>query len=310
VSLRELVVLGTAAQVPTRARNHVGFVLRWDAEGFLFDPGEATQQQMARAGVSAADVHHVCITHLHGDHCLGLPGVLARFSLDRVAHPVQLHYPASGEAYIERLRRAAVYDDVADVRPRPVRSDGVVDATERWTLSARRLDHSVEAFGYRLEEPGGRTFLPDRLRAMGVRGPAVHELETAGSIRVGGRTVSLEEVSAPRPGQVFALIMDTRVCDAAVELARDADLVVIESTFLDAEHDLADRYQHLTARQAATIAREAGARRLVLAHYSQRHPDERVFLAEAAAIHPDVIAARDLDRIEVPARVRPVGGDR
>lgn len=299
---RELIVLGTAAQVPTRDRNHVGFLLRWDGDAILFDAGEGTQQQLLRAGVAAHDIRHICITHLHGDHCLGLPGVLARLSLDAVSHPVELHHPASGSEYIERLRKAAVYDDRGDVRERPISSDGPVASTSSWTLTARALDHSVETYGYRFEESPSRRFLPDRLEAHGVRGPAVGELEDAGSLRIGGRTVHLDDVSVPQAGHAFALVMDTRVCDAAVELARDVDIVVCESTFLEDEAHLARDYFHLTARQAATIAREAGAKKLVLAHYSQRHPDESEFLREARTIHPDVHAARDLDVVPFPTR--------
>jgi ribonuclease Z len=300
-----LVVLGTASQAPTRTRNHVGFVLRWDAHSFLVDPGEGAQRQMLLAGVSANQIHHVCMTHLHGDHCLGLPGFLGRVSLDQVKHPIELHFPASGGPFVERLRHAAVFDDRGHIVERPIAGDGPVASTADWTLSARRLDHTVEAYGYRLEEPPGHTFLPDRLAALGVEGPMVAELESRGSIDVGGRTVGLDEVSVPRRGQVVAFVLDTRVCDAAVELAADADLVVCESTFVHEESHLADAYGHLTARQAATIAREAGARRLVLAHYSQRHPDESVFLAEALEVHDDVVAARDLDVIEVPPRAAP-----
>lgn len=299
---RQLVVLGTSAQTPTRDRNHVGFVLRWDADTFLVDPGEGTQRQMLRAGVTTNQIDHVCITHLHGDHCLGLPGFLGRVSMDRVKHPIELHYPISGEPYVERMRHAAVYDDRGHIIERPIAGDGQIAATDRWTLSARRLDHSIETYGYRIEEAPGRTFLPDRLDEAGIHGPMVAELEHEGRISVGGRTITVEEVSVPRPGQVVAFVLDTRVCDAAVELATGADLVVFESTFVADEDHLADAYFHLTARQAATIAREAGARRLVLAHYSQRHPDESVFLAEAAEVHPDVVAARDLDVIAVPPR--------
>jgi ribonuclease Z len=296
------VVLGTSAQVPTRDRHHVGFVLRWDADAFLFDAGESVQRQMLIAGISANQIGHVCITHLHGDHCLGLPGFLARLSLDRVKHPVELHFPATGSPYIERLRHAAVFDDHGHVIERPVAGDGPIATTDRWTLTARRLDHTVETYGYRLEEPPGHRFLPDRLREAGVSGPMIGELERTGSVDVGGRTVTLDEVSEPRRGQAVAFVLDTRVCDAAVELAADCDLVVCESTFLHADEHLAREYGHLTARQAGVIAREAGARRLVLAHYSQRHPDETEFLAEAAEVHPDVVAARDLDVIEVPPR--------
>jgi ribonuclease Z len=299
---RELVVLGTSAQTPTRARHHVGFVLRWDDASFLVDAGESAQRQMLLAGVSVNSIQHICITHLHGDHCLGLPGVLGKISLDRVRHPIELHYPASGHDHIQRLRRAAIYDDHGHIVERPIVDDGVIVTAGEWTLSARRLDHSVETFGYRIEEASGHTFLPDRLSDAGIHGPMITELEQRGRIEVGGRTVSLDEVTVPRRGQVVAFVLDTRVCDAAVELAAGADLVVCESTFVSDELHLAKEYRHLTARQAATIAREAGARRLVLAHYSQRHPDESVFLAEAAEVHDDVVAARELDVIAVPPR--------
>ena len=101
--MRELVVLGTASQVPTRTRNHNGYLLLWDGRGLLFDPGEGTQRQMIHAGVSATQVHRICLTHVHGDHCYGLPGVLSRMALDGVTHPVHLHYPASGEDVVRAL---------------------------------------------------------------------------------------------------------------------------------------------------------------------------------------------------------------
>ena len=96
---RELVVLGTASQAPTRRRNHNGYLLRWDGEGLLFDPGEGTQRQMTHAGVASSAITRICLTHFHGDHCLGLPGVVQRLSLDRVPHPVHAHHPASGQVY-------------------------------------------------------------------------------------------------------------------------------------------------------------------------------------------------------------------
>ena len=141
-----------------------------------------------------------------------------------------------------------------------------------WTLEARRLDHLVEAFGYRLVEPDGRRMLPDALAAAGVAGPDVGRLQRIGALDVGGRTVRLADVSVHRPGQRVALVMDTRLCDAVYALAEGADLLVVESTFLDEDADLARAYGHLTARQAATVAAECGVRRLVLTHFSQRYP--------------------------------------
>src|ERR671928_1287699 len=100
--MRELVVLGTASQAPTRSRNHNGYLLRWDGDGFLFDPGEGTQRQMLLAGVPSSAVTRILVTHFHGDHSLGLPGVLQRLSLDRVPHPVPVHFPASGQRRFDR----------------------------------------------------------------------------------------------------------------------------------------------------------------------------------------------------------------
>jgi ribonuclease Z len=310
---RELVVLGTASQVPTRARNHTGHLLRWDGDGLLFDPGEGAQRQMLLAGVPSSAVTRICLSHFHGDHCLGLPGVLQRMSLDRVRHAVPAHYPASGQVFFDRLRAASVFHDVLDLRPRPVRADGVVAVTDRWTLEARRLDHPVEALGYRLTEPDGRRMLPDRLTAAGIHGPDVGRLQRAGRLDVGGRTVRVEEVSAPRRGQVAAVVMDTRLCDAVPALAQDADLLVVESTFLHEDAALARDHGHLTARQAAGVAAGCGVRRLVLTHFSQRYPDPMAFRDEAAAVFDgDLVVAADLATVAVPRRredsgTRPAG---
>ena len=298
--MRELVVLGTASQTPTRYRNHNGYLLRWDDDGILFDPGEGTQRQLLLAGVSPWTFGRICITHFHGDHCLGLPGVMQRLALDRVTHPIEVLYPSSGQVYLDRLLHAAVFDETVQVRQRPVAGSGVVDPGPPFTLVAKRLDHVPDALGWRIEEPPGRRMLPDRLKAAGIEGPQVGELRRAGVIDVGGRRVRIEEMSVERPGQVVAFIMDTRVCDAAFELAAGADLVICEATFASAEADLARQYRHLTAAQAGRLAAEAGARRLVISHFSQRYPDEQVLLDEARAEFEDVIAAHDLLRVQVP----------
>ncbi|MHB8464186.1 MAG: ribonuclease Z [Acidimicrobiales bacterium] len=293
---RELVVLGCASQVPTRYRNHNGYFLRWDQEGILFDPGEGTQRQMVHAGVASSSITHICITHFHGDHCLGLPGVLGRLATDQVRHRVTIAYPAAGEIYLDRLRHASVSDTQASVSLHPVHEDGPVLAG----ISARALEHRTETVGWRVEEPDGRRMLPDRLRALGIEGPDIATLQREGSISAKGRIVALEEVSEPRAGQKVAFVMDTRMCDAARELADGVDMLICESTYLESEADLAERYAHMTAAQAATLARDAGVGRLVLTHYSSRYPDPSVFEAEARPIFADSVAVNDLDVIAVP----------
>src|SRR4051794_34693632 len=138
-AVRELVVLGTASQVPTRTRNHNGYLLRWDGEGLLLDPGEGTQRQMELAGVSVHDVTRLCLTHFHGDHCLGAPGVVQRLSLDGVPYPVVAHYPSSGREVFARLRSASVFHERAELREEPVQADGVVASGPWGTLTARHL---------------------------------------------------------------------------------------------------------------------------------------------------------------------------
>ncbi|GAA4429292.1 ribonuclease Z [Actinokineospora soli] len=303
MSVRELVVLGTASQVPTRRRNHNGYLLRWDGEGLLFDPGDGTQRQMLLAGVAASDITRICLTHFHGDHCLGVPGVVQRLSLDRVPHPVTAHFPGSGAEYFRRLRHASPFHDVLDLREEPVTSDGPLSTGPFGHLEARALDHGMDAYGYRLVEPDGVRMLPDALAAHGISGPEIRTLQRDGEIVANGRTVTLADVSEPRPGQRFAFIMDTRLCDGVYALAEGVDMLVIESTFLDRDRALAEDYRHLTAAQAARVAAESSVRTLVLTHFSQRYDDPAEFHDEAAAIFSgDIVVAEDLMRVPVPKR--------
>jgi ribonuclease Z len=292
MSMRDLVVLGSASAVPTRHRNHNGYFLRWDGHGFLFDPGEGTQRQMTMAGIAASDLTWLCVTHFHGDHCLGVPGIVQRIARDQVDHPVDAVFPAS--PYWERLRNASSFHDVAKIREHPLTEEVVRLEAGDLTVTARRLDHGIDAYGYRLAEPDGRTMLPDKLREHGIRGPRVRELSGA----------LLAECSVARPGQKVAFVMDTRLCDAVFELADGVDLLVIESTFLDADERLATAHGHLTAGQAGRVAREAGVRRLVLTHISERYSaeDEQRFLDQAG--FDDQVLVHDFDRIAVPPRRR------
>jgi len=208
------------------------------------------------------------------------------------------------ETELDRLRTASIFEDHTELRLHPVAGDGVVSEAGGLRLIALPLRHRVDTVGWRLEEPDGVRMLPDRLAALGVHGPAVGALMASGSLPVGGREVRLDEVSTRRAGQVFAFVMDTAVCEGADRLAAGADLLVAESTFLSAagEDELAEIAKHLTAREAGELAARAGARRLVLTHFSQRHPDTADFLAEAQPRFGETVAATDLARIAVPRR--------
>ena len=296
-------MLGTASQAPTRYRNQNGYLLRWDGMGLLFDPGEGTQRQMLLAGASAHDIDRICVTHFHGDHCLGVPGVVQRLSLDRVPQPVYAHYPASGAEYFRRLRYAAAFHEVATLREEPVVRDGTIATGAFGTLEARRLDHRIDTFGYRLVEPDGRRMLPAELSRLDISGPDVGRLQRDGVLDHHGRRVTLEEVSEPRPGQRFAFVMDTRLCDGVYALADGADMLVIESTFRHDDATLAADHGHLTTTQAAKVAAECRVRTLVLTHFSARYPNPKAFQEEAAEVfNGHIVTATDLTRIPIPTR--------
>ncbi|SMD21407.1 ribonuclease Z [Lentzea albidocapillata] len=299
MTVRELIVLGTASQVPTRQRNHNGYLLRWDGEGFLFDPGDGSQRQLLRSGAAASDITRICITHFHGDHCLGVPGIVQRLSLDRVQHTVHAHYPLSGAHFFERLRYASAFYDAADIKEVPVVEDGEIANGRFGRLEAYALDHGIDSVGYRLVEPDGHRMLPEKLKEHGIQGPAVRTLQQQGEFE----GVKLADVSEPRKGQRFAFVMDTRLCDNVFELADNADMLVIESTYLARDTKLAGDHGHLTAQQAARVARDCRVRKLVLTHFSQRYDDPAEFLAEAAAeFDGEIVIAKDLDRVPVPKR--------
>lgn len=298
-----MVMLGTASQVPTRYRNHNGYLLRFDRHGILFDPGEGTQRQMIYAGVSATDINRICVTHFHGDHCLGLAGITQRISLDGVPHEVPVHFPATGRKFFDRLRYASIYKDRAKLVPMPIREDGLLAESDGIRLVAAGLDHGVPCFGYRIEEPDGRRMLPEKLAEAGVKGRTIGQLQREGQVEVDGRVVTLDEVSELRRGQKVAVIMDTRPCEGARRLAEGVDMLVCESTYLDEHAREAHDHRHMTARQAAELAQAAGVRKLVLTHFSQRYPRVEAFQQEAAEVFPDVVAAVDGMRIPLPPRL-------
>lgn len=287
----ELVVLGTASQAPTRERGQGGYVLRWADHTVLFDPGEGCQRQLLHARISPARIDRVCITHFHGDHCLGLPGLVQSRALvtDR---PLVLHYDESQKAHVDHLLAATVVDFDLGIVLAPMRPGDVI-GTNWFDLAAERLEHPTPSLGYRLTGHDRRHLIPDELERLGIEGPRIRDLLDAGALDLGHATVSLDEVSEWASGPSMAFVMDTAPCAGAARLAQGVDLLVCEATFLHADLSIAAAHGHMTARQAATLAAEAGVGRLVLSHFSGRYERVEAFEEEAAEYHHDVVAARD-----------------
>lgn len=300
MSVRDLIILGCSSQQPTRLRNHGAYLLRWNEEGFLFDPGEGTQRQFIFADISPTTVTRIFVSHFHGDHCLGLGSMLMRLNLDKITHPIHCYYPASGKTYFDRLRYGTLYHEHIQVIEHPVSKPGLVHQDQNFTIEAYFLDHGVDNLGWRIKEKEKIKFDKEKLSKFGIKGPLVKELEEKGQLEVGGKKVYLGDVSWVREGDIFAIVIDTRVCQGALTVAKDAKLLLSESTYLEEHASLAEEYAHMTAKQAATLAKKANVGQLILTHFSARYRDLDLFLKEAREVFPHTEVADDFKVFQFP----------
>jgi len=300
MSVRDLTILGCSSQQQTRFRNHGAYLLRWNDEGLLFDPGEGTQRQFIFADLPPPCVTRIFISHFHGDHCLGLGSMLLRLNLDKVQHPIHCYYPASGKKFFDRLRYCCSYRENIQVIEHPVKTEGLVEEDGKFRIEAAFLEHGVDNIGWRITEPDTVKFEREKLKHFGLDGPIVRELEKQGWVDFNGRKIKLEEVSHIRPGDAFAYVVDTRPCKAALQIAKGAKLFLCEATYLDEEREMAAEYFHMTAKQSAELAKQAEVQTLILTHFSARYRDTSVLGEEARAIFPNTFVAEDLKRFPFP----------
>lgn len=297
-----LTFLGTGAACPTVDRNVTAHALHREGEVLLFDCGEGTQRQMMRYGVGFT-FRELFFTHYHSDHLLGLPGLLRTMGLLDRTEPVTLYGPRGARQVLGGLLTVGVERqrfpvEIIEVAP------GDRLARRDYDLAVFPTDHRAGSVGYALIEHQrlGR-FDPDRARALGIpEGPLWGRIHRGERVELSdGRTIGPEELVGPtRPGRTVVLSGDTRPCQAVREAARGADLLVHEATFGLDERERAQETGHSTAAAAAQLAREAGVRRLALTHISARYSrDAPELLAEAQAIFPDTIIARDGLALEV-----------
>lgn len=300
MSVRDLTILGCSSQQPTRTRNHGAYLLRWNGEGLLFDPGEGTQRQFIFANIAPTCVTRIFISHFHGDHCLGFGSMLMRLNLDKVTHPIHCYYPASGKQFFERLRHGSIYHENIHVVEHPVSKPGLVCEDEHFSIEAFRLEHGTDNLAWRIKEVDSRKFDKEKLKSFGIEGPLVRTLEKEKKISINGCVVTLDQVSSMRKGDVFAIAIDTVPCQGALDAAKDAKLFLCESTYLEEHRHLAKQYLHMTAKQAAEIAKKANVQALILTHFSARYQDLNGFAREAKAVFPRTFVADDLKVFPFP----------
>ncbi|CAM3894830.1 ribonuclease Z [Geobacillus sp. FSL K6-0789] len=304
----ELLFLGTGAGVPAKERNVSSVALQLLGERgatWLFDCGEATQHQILHTAIRPRRIEHIFITHLHGDHLFGLPGLLGSRSFQSGETPLTVFGPKGIRAFVETALAVSGtklrYElNIAEI------DEGVIFDDERFSVIAKRLDHGMPSYGFRVVEkdlPG--PLLVERLQALGVRpGPIYQEIKQGKTVVLDDGTVidGREFVGPPQKGRIVAVLGDTRFCEAAIELARDADVVVHEATFAAAEQRLAHDYFHSTTTDAAEVARRAGAKRLILTHISSRYQGEAALqlVAEARSVFPNTELAVDFASFSIP----------
>jgi ribonuclease Z len=302
----KVIPLGTSSGKPTLKRGVSALAIAREAEWLLFDCGEGTQTQVARAGLSPSRLSAVFITHLHGDHFNGVAGLLSTMGLDRRTKDLTLTGPEGIREYLnmlERLRIVLVTYPLAVRELSSLPGASTVYETPYYTVTARQLDHRLFALGYRVDErPRPGRFNVEKARELGVpEGPLWGQLQAGEEVRLeGGRLLLPSDVlGAPRLGKCVAYCLDTRPCAGSIELARNVDLLIHEATYSEEFAVEARQYGHSTAAQAAQTARDAGAKRLLITHFSTRFPDPSPLLEEAREIFPDTILAQDLIEVEV-----------
>lgn len=302
----KITVLGTSSAIPTFKRGLSSTLLEREGESFLFDCGEGTQFQLMRAGARRGRLRSIFITHLHGDHFYGLPGLLSSFNLNQREQPLTIYGPVGIKRFVDFVlgfpkRLAYTYE--VTVREIPHGHRGIVFEGDEVLVRTRPLDHRVPTQGYRFEEkPRPGTFDAARADELGVPfGPERGRLQRGESIVVDGRTITPEEiVGPPRPGKSFAYCTDTGFCLDAKRLAQDCDLLLHEATYGDEMMQLAFERKHTTIRQAAAVARGARAKAFVATHFSTRYDRDSIELLEAEGreVYPDLVMATDLMTLE------------
>jgi ribonuclease Z len=302
--LFEIVFLGTSASAPSVQRGLSSLFVQHEEFRFLVDCGEGTQRQILKSGVGFKRLNQILLTHGHLDHILGLGGLISTFLRWEVMEEIEIY---GTQHTLER-----VYDLIFGVVLRGFRGKppvilhaiepGVFFEAENFTISAFPVEHrGSKSLGYRFEERSRRPFLPEKAEVLNVPpGPWRRDLVNGKTVTLpDGRTIDPDQVlGEPRKGTSLVVVGDTGRPEKVIQYAKDADALVIESTYIQAEEDLAKRFDHLTAVQAAGVAKEAGVGKLFLTHLSRRYR-ERDVLEEAQNIFQPVYVARDFDHYKI-----------
>lgn len=300
--IMEIIFLGTSSAVHSKERNHPSIALKAFGEIMLFDCGEATQRQLLYTNVSPMKITKIFITHYHGDHILGLPGLLQSMSLNGRQTKLTIYGPkglGKIKDAIYSLGYCAIEYPVEFVEI----DSGIIIDNEQYFIEAQRVKHNVHSLAYAIEEKKKPRFLREKAIELGVPvGPAFGRLHNGEEVEINGKIIKPEQVlGEPRKGRKITYSGDTRPCEEMIMLARDSTLLIHESTFIQNEKANAEEYGHSTAVDAAYIAKDSNSKELILTHISTRYGPQygEIMLEEAQEIFENTRLAHDFMEIEL-----------
>ncbi|MET1101524.1 MAG: ribonuclease Z [Pyrodictiaceae archaeon] len=295
-----LIFLGTSAAVPTKKRRLPCIAVVYKGSVLLFDPGEGCQYSLLEAGLSIHKVELIAITHLHGDHVFGLPGLLQSMSMSNRQTPLTIIGPKGLQEFIEKLLKATSHRPSYPLRIGIVSNNAMYPFAGELQVRAFKTKHSIESYGYIIEEKDKRRILVDKLRELGLKpGPYLRELKEGKDVRVGDILLRANELTEIVRGVKIVYTGDTAPLSDLAPIIERATIIIHDATFTQEHADRAYKEGHSTSRDAAIVASKSGSELLVLTHISARYDDPAPLLEEAGRIFNNVIVAEDFMKIVI-----------
>lgn len=295
----ELTFLGTSCMIPTKDRNTSAMLLAFNDENILIDCGEGTQRQLRIAGIRPTCITKILISHWHGDHVLGLPGLLQTLGASEYTGKLRIYGPPGSARQVEKMMGAFVFDNKVNFEVIDVTKERFFEGKD-FCLEALPLDHTISCIGFSFVEKDRLRINIKKAEKLGIpEGPLMGELQQGKPIMHKGKKIEPEEVTYTVKGKKITYIADTALTDNCIALAKDADLLVSESVYDSKLDNKAEEYKHLTARQAGMIANQAEAKQLVLTHFSQRYKNTQDIEEDARVVFDKVICAKDFMHLKL-----------
>lgn len=299
----KIVFLGTSSAVPTETRNHTGIWFSYKNENILIDCGEGTQRQFRKAKINPCKITRLLITHLHGDHVFGIPGLFGTLNLNDYQKTLEVYGPKGIKKFIKNLFRTFALTKTMKIKVNVHEVRDKVFETSDFKVVASSLEHGIPTLGYVFLERSRLKIDKRKLRNLKISRKDFKKLGNlvrGKNVRINGRVIKAKDLTYVERGRKVSVIIDTKLVPNVKKLAKDSDLAIIESTFLDETGDRIEGYKHMTAKQVAKVAKEGNVKKLLLTHLSQRNEFKaNELVKEAKKYFKNVEVAKDLMVVEL-----------